>query len=276
MQLFLGIDGGGTGCRVAVSDRQGRILGRAEAGPANIASDFAGSVQKILAASDMALAQAGGVAATVVAGLGLAGANAAGAAQRLRGALPFARMAIETDAITALRGALGGEDGIVAAIGTGSVFGARVNGTIHQIGGWGLMLGDEGSGAWIGRAALSAALRAADGFEGMTPLLADLLREFDGPQGIIAFSLSARPADFAGLAPRIIAHQDPSARAIMKRAKADIAEAISVLQAGHSLPVTFLGGLGAHFCTLFTGQFPIRAAVGTALDGALLLAREAG
>jgi glucosamine kinase len=275
MQLFLGIDGGGTGCRAAVADAQGRLLGRAQAGPANIASDFAGSVQNILAAAEAALAQAGGVAALVAAGLGLAGANAAGAVERLRGALPFARMAIETDAITALRGALGEDNGIVAALGTGSGFGARVDGTIRQIGGWGLMLGDEGSGAWIGRAALSAALRAAEGFAPMTPLLADLLTEFDGPQGIIAFSLSARPAEFARLAPRILAGDDAAAVAIIARAKADIAEAIGVLQAGRSLPVTFLGGLGPHFAQLFTGQFPIRAALGTALDGALHLAREA-
>jgi len=275
MDLFVGIDGGGTGCRAAVADRQGRILGRAEAGPANIASDFAGSVKNILAASDAALAQAGTVAASVAVGLGLAGANAAGAVERLRNALPFARMGIETDAITALRGALGDEDGIVAALGTGSVFGARVAGAIRQIGGWGLALGDEGSGAWIGRTILSTALRAAEGFTRMTPLLSDLLTELEGPQGIIAFSIAARPADFARLAPRIIASDDPTAAAIMACAKADIAEAIAVLQAGRTLPVTFLGGLGPHFATLFVTEFPIRAAVGTALDGALLLAREA-
>lgn len=276
MQLFLGIDGGGTGCRAAVADAQGRILGRAEAGPANIASDFVGSLQNILAAADAALAQAGGNRASVAAGLGLAGANAAGAAERLRQELPFARLNIETDAITAIRGALGTAEGIVAAIGTGSVFGARVDGTIRQIGGWGLALGDAGSGAWIGRAALSSALRAVEGFDPMTPLLAGLLADIGGPQGIIAFSLTARPADFAGLAPRITASDDPAALAIMTRAKAEISEAITVLQAGRNLPITFLGGLGPYFADRFAGEFLIRAAAGTALDGALILAREAG
>ena len=275
MQLFLGIDGGGTGCRAAVADGQGQILGRAEAGPANIASDFAGAVANILAASEQAIAQAGAVAGNVAAGLGLAGANAAGAAERLRGALPFARLAVETDAITAIRGALADSDGIVAAIGTGSVFGARVDGIIRQIGGWGLALGDEGSGAWIGRAALSAALRGAEGFDVMTPLLTELLDEFGGPQAIIAHSLSARPADFAKLAPRMIASDDPAARTIMARATADVAEAVTLLRGGRDLPVTFLGGLGPHYASCFAGQFAIRAAQGTALDGALALAREA-
>lgn len=274
MQLFLGIDGGGTGCRAVVADAQGHILGRAEAGPANIASDFAGSVQNILAAADAAVAQAG-TASVVAAGLGLAGANAAGAAQRLRAALPFARMAIETDAVTAIRGALSDADGIVAAIGTGSVFGSRVAGTICQIGGWGLALGDQGSGAWIGRAALTSALCAAEGFDPLTPLLSDILTEFDGPQGIIAFSLTARPVDFARLAPRIMASDDAAARAIMTQAKADIAKAITVLQAGRNMPVTFLGGLGPHFANRFASAFQIRPASGTALDGAMILAREA-
>lgn len=276
MQLFLGIDGGGTGCRAAVADGQGQIIGRAEAGPANIASDFAGSVQNILAVAKAAIAGAqAGTASVVAAGLGLAGANAAGAADRLRAALPFARLAIETDAITAIRGALADSDGIVAALGTGSVFGSRIGQTIRQIGGWGLSLGDEGSGAWIGRAALSCALRACEGFDPITPLMSDILAEYDGPQGIIAFSLTARPVDFARLAPRIIASDDASARAIMAQAKADIAKAIAVLQAGRNLPVAFLGGLGPHFATCFAAELHIRPASGTALDGALILAREA-
>lgn len=274
MQLYLGIDGGGTGCRAAVADAQGKIVARAEAGPANIASDFAGAVQNILTAADAALAQVGTAPAYAV-GLGLAGANAAGLVARLRHALPFARLAIETDAVTALRGALSDRDGIVAALGTGSVFGSRIGGTLRQIGGWGLSLGDEGSGAWIGRAILSRALRAAEGFDPMTPLLSDILTELDGPQGVIAFSLTARPVDFAGFAPRILASEDGAALAILAQAKADIVQAVGVLQMGRNLPVTFLGGLGPFFANRCAGEFDIRAAYGTALDGALILAREA-
>jgi glucosamine kinase len=170
---------------------------------------------------------------------------------------------------------LGDADGIVAAIGTGSVFGAQIGGAIRQIGGWGLSLGDEGSGAWIGRAALSRALRAHEGFDPISPILSHLLAEHGGPEGIISFSLTARPADFAALAPRIMASDDPAALAIMAQAKADIAQAIAVLQAGRPVPVTFLGGLGPYFARGFATEFHVRAAVGTALDGALILAREA-
>lgn len=273
MQLFLGIDGGGTGCRAAVADAAGVILGRGAAGPANIASDPAGAAANILAAAEAAVAAAGG-GTIAAAGLGLAGANAAGAPERLRSALPWPRMAVVTDAITAVKGALGSGDGIVAALGTGSVFAVQRAGAIRQIGGRGLVLGDEASGAWIGRAILADALRAVDGFTARTPLLAALVDEMGGPDGVVTFSLRARPADFAALAPRVVESDDPAAVTVMARAEADVAEAVDLLRGGDDLSVVFLGGLGTVFATRMAGRFPVREALGTALDGALSLARE--
>lgn len=274
MQLFLGIDGGGTGCRAAVADAAGRVLGRGEAGPANIASDPEGAAANILAAAESAVAAAGG-GEVRAAGLGLAGANAAGAAERLRDALPWRRIAVVTDGITAVKGALGVEDGVVAALGTGSVFAVQRAGVIRQIGGRGLVLGDEASGAWIGRTVLAASLRAVDGFTDMTPLLAALVEEMGGPDGVVAFSLRARPADFAALAPRVVESVDPAAQAVIARAEADVAEAVGLLRAGEDLPVVFLGGLGTVFAKRMAGRLRVSAALGTALDGALMLAREA-
>lgn len=273
MALYLGIDGGGTGCRAAVADATGRILGLGQAGPANIASDPDTAAANILQASESALKAAGG--GTIhAAGLGLAGANAAGAPDRLRAALPFAHIAIVTDAVTAIKGALGPDDGIVAALGTGSVFAAQIGGTIRQIGGRGLVLGDEASGAWIGRALLAQTLRAVDGFAPFTPLLRAILHEHGSPDTIVARSLAARPADFATLAPRVAASADPAATAIMARATKDTAEAIALLQPENLLPVTFLGGLGPAFAARLP-HLAQRPARGTALDGALLLARQA-
>lgn len=275
MQLYLGIDGGGTGCRAAVADASGVVRGRGEAGPANIASDPAGAAANILFAADQALAAAGG-GEVLAAGLGLAGANAAGAAERLRDALPFPRVTIVTDGITAVTGALGRADGVVAALGTGSVFAVQRGGVIRQIGGRGLILGDEASGAWIGRAVLAAAMRAVDGFSAMTPLLAALVDELGGPDAVVAYSLRARPADFAALAPRVTESSDPAALAIMARAEADVAEAVALLRGTDDLPVVFLGGLGTVFAARMKTFLPIRAPIGTALDGALTLAREVG
>lgn len=281
MGFFLGIDGGGTGCRAAVADGSGRVLGEGQAGPANIASDLYSARDNILHATTQALTQAVGARAaagefaTLSAGLGLAGANAAGAAEALRRALPFARMKVETDAIAAVKGALGGHDGIVAAIGTGSVFASQIDGRIRQIGGWGLVLGDEGSGAWLGRALLRQAMLAADGFRPMTPLLRATLDGHGGTGGVIAFSLGARPADFAALAPQILHADDPAATQLLEAATADVVRAIEVLQGGATLPVSLIGGLGPTYAGRLAGRWTLRPAEGSALDGALILAREA-
>jgi len=282
MPLYLGVDGGGTGCRAAVADASGRVLGQAVSGPANVSSDLDGSVRNILAAAEAALTMATGAAAMarelprLHAGLGLAGANGAGVVEALKALLPFQSPRIETDAVTAVKGALRGGDGIVAALGTGSVFASQRNGVLRPVGGWGLVLGDEGSGAVIGRSALSLALRAVDGLAPMTPLIIALIAEHGGPAGIIRFAQSARPADFAALAPRLLASDDPAAVGIVARALADVAEAIDHLQADAPVPVTFIGGLAAAYSQRLAGRWALRAPAGTALDGALMLAREAG
>ncbi|MBA4352681.1 MAG: hypothetical protein C0427_15725 [Rhodobacter sp.] len=188
--------------------------------------------------------------------------------------LPFDRVAVVTDGITAVKGALGRADGVVAALGTGSVFAVQRTGVIRQIGGRGLVLGDEASGAWIGRAILRAALRAVDGLQPMTPLLTALVEEGGGADSVVAFSLRAQPVEFAALAPKVVDSRDPAAEAVMAKAVADAAEAVALLQGDEGLPVVFLGGLGTVFANLLAGRFPIQPARGTALDGALMLARE--
>lgn len=276
MRVYLGIDGGGSGCRAALAGGDGVVLGTATGGPANIASDPEGAAANLLAAARGALAAAGAAEGDVVrAAFGLAGANAPGAAARLAARLPFAGVRIVTDAVTAAKGALAGEDGIVAAMGTGSVFAVQRGGEVRQYGGRGFLLGDEGSGAVLGRTLLSRALRAQDGFVPMTPLMAGVLEEHGGAEGVIGFGLTARPAEFAALAPRVAAGGDPAAEAIMAAAAAEVGAMIDSLQADGDLPVVFLGGLGPAYAARLAGRWRIVAARGSGLDGALRLAREA-
>ncbi|MBL4918522.1 BadF/BadG/BcrA/BcrD ATPase family protein [Szabonella alba] len=277
MQVFLGIDGGGTGCRAALCDAQGRILGRGAAGPANISTDTAGALANILTASNAALDAAGGVdPARVSAVLGLAGANVSRAAAQLSAGLPFARHRIVSDAMTATVGALRGADGIVAAMGTGSVFGLSHKGTFRQFGGRGFVLGDEGSGAVLGRALLAEALRAEDGFAPMTPLLQSVLDGHGGAEGVIAFSLRASPAEFAQFAPKLLQGDDPAAERIMTDAVMVVRAMINRLQTDPPLPVVFLGGLAGAYAARLARCWDIRAPLGSGLDGALLLAQGAG
>ncbi|MGR3416894.1 MAG: BadF/BadG/BcrA/BcrD ATPase family protein [Paracoccus sp. (in: a-proteobacteria)] len=274
MALFLGIDGGGTGCRAALADADGTVIGRGTGGPANINTDVQGAAANILSATAQALEGSGARASDLIAALGLAGGAMRAAGDRLAGLLPFARMQIVNDGITAARGALGSQDGILAALGTGSVFAIQRGGTIRQVGGRGFLMGDEGSGAVLGRCLLADAMRAADGLLPMTPLLRDMLDQFGGIEGIIAFGNTARPADFGALAPRIVTSDDPAASRIFGAAIARIREILTTLQAGDSLPVVFLGGLGPHYAARLGDPWPVKAAIGNSLDGAVLMARQ--
>lgn len=270
----LALDGGGTGCRAILIDPEGREIGRGQGGPANVNSDRQGALTAILRACDQAIA--GQVQpAQISAVLGLAGAEVSGARDWLEPQLPFARARVVQDAVTAMVGALDGADGIVAAIGTGSVFSRRHQGADLVIGGRGPILGDQGSGNWLGRQLLSAALEAADGLQPMTPLLAELLDRLGGISGIITFGATARAADFAAHAPLLVqSADDPAAAAILTRAEAGIATFIDRLQVTPALPVAFNGGLGRIFAARMAGRWPIIEAKGSPLDGALLMARE--
>ena len=282
MRLYLGIDGGGTGCRAALADQDGKVLAHAEGGAANIASDPQAALANILAVANDALAKGLGIATVDAASrdlyvaMGLAGANIPACATQLRAGLPFANMRVETDAFTALKGALGDADGIVAAIGTGSVFVRQLGGVVRSIGGRGLALGDEGSGAWLGRALLSASLRALDRFGDLTPLLQSVLTDLGGDDGVMAFGATARPADYASFARRVVGSDDPAACKIMAIATADIGASIAVLQPDPAVPVVFLGGLGNQFAARFANRWAVQPALGTGVDGALWLARQPG
>lgn len=275
---WLGIDGGGTGCRAVVADRRG-IIGRGEAGPANIHTDPDGACAAILSASAQAAKQAGLAVTGLDAVLGLAGANMATAVARLAPQLPFRRAHILSDAVTATRGALGWADGIMAAMGTGSVFVIQQAGRVRQFGGHGMVLGDEGGGAPLGRAALAEALRAEDGFAPASPYLSDLIARFGDAEAVVWHATGARPADFAALLPDLLAAADagdPGAERLLAQATDKVADILESLQAraGGGLPVVFMGGLGPTYAARLAGRFDIRPAQGTALAGALILARE--
>ncbi|TNB86037.1 BadF/BadG/BcrA/BcrD ATPase family protein, partial [Paracoccus marcusii] len=211
--------------------------------------------------------------ADLTAVLGLAGGGMQDAARAMQARLPFARSLVVNDAVTAARGALGADDGILVAVGTGSVLAVQRGGQLRQIGGRGFLMGDEGSGAVLGRTLLARAMRAGDGLVPDTPLLSALRDEFGGIEGIIAFGTGAAPARFAELAPRLVASDDPAARAILDQAVAQIGDAVRVLQDGDRLPVVCTGGLGPFYAAALAADWPVVPARGTGVDGALDMAR---
>ncbi|MGQ0564989.1 MAG: BadF/BadG/BcrA/BcrD ATPase family protein [Gemmobacter sp.] len=273
MTFYLGVDGGGSGCRTVLTDAAGGVLARAEGGPANINSAPETAIRNILDVAGAVMAEAGVTPDQVAAGLGLAGGNVGTRKAAVLAALPFARARVESDGWTAARGALGQQDGVVAAFGTGSVFAVQQGGTITLAGGWGWVLGDEGGGAGIGRAVLAALLRAVDGLPpGITPLGQRLLDRLGGPHGVVGFADAAGPADLARLAPEVAAGGDPLAEMVLDRMQGDIHAMLRHLNPGGTLPLVYLGGLGSLWRDRL--GLPFVPSRGNALDGALMLARE--
>ncbi len=283
MSFLIGIDGGGTGCRAVVCDESGRRLGHGQGGPANIMTNFDGARESIVTACHMALAEAGlpgPVLADSKVFLGLAGANNSDAARRMQAELPFRHSHIETDAVIALEGALGPEDGVVAIIGTGSIFIYRVAGTIRVAGGWGFLVGDLGSGARLGRALLQETLLVYDGIHTGSDLTAEVLSRFaNNPQTIVEYAQMARPGQFGELAPLVFeyaARNDPTGQGIIRKAVADIEDTLHVILTQNRLGLCMLGGLGQKYAPLLDSRTRsrIREPRGDALDGAIALARK--
>lgn len=143
-------------------------------------------------------------------------------------------VAVCGDEEIALDAVFPGAPGVLVIAGTGSnVIGRCSDGTLHSAGGWGPVLGDEGSGYWIGLEAIRVALRAQD--RGVSScLLAEILRYWKLPalQDLVMLAHRQPPPDFASLA-RIVAEcaerGDALALGLLKRAGEELADAVSVV-----------------------------------------------
>lgn len=285
-QLFLGVDGGGTGCRARLADGAGAILGEGTSGPANIRVGLQESLRSVLDAASQCLSQAGvSYDDATIACLALAGASepAEAAAAHAASAHRFRRLIVTTDAHAACVGAHGGRDGGVVIVGTGSIGWAVHGRRSHRVGGWGFPVSDEGGGAWLGCEAVRQSLWAHDGRAAWTPLLRSVSAEFGcDPHAIVRWMGGAKPRDFARLAPLVVRHAasvdanaDPAAAAIMRRAAAHIDAIAERLVAHGAARLALMGGLAAAVEPWLPGTTRARLVppAGDALDGALRIAR---
>jgi glucosamine kinase len=283
--LLLGVDGGGTSCRGRLAAFSGQMLGEASTGPANLRLGLQESFSAVTTVALQCLQQAGlppFQLARIVACLALAGASepshlaAAEAAKH-----PFGNAVITTDAHAACVGAHGEGDGGIVVVGTGSIGWAVLKGQSYRVGGWGLPLSDEGSGAWLGGGALRRVLWARDGRMAWTPLLRELFTDFNNdPHAIGRFSQGATPRELAAFAPRIFAyggHGDAAAVELMRAAAHHIDALASRLIAIGADRIALVGGC-APFIKQWLGQDTtshLVEPIGDALQGALQIARAA-
>jgi glucosamine kinase len=259
----------------------GNILGRGNAGPANILSDLESSLINIVESAREALRVAGLPPETlsrVSAVVGVAGANVGDYGVRIERALPFEDGHVVTDALIALQGALGDSDGVVGAFGTGSVYNARRDGKLHGIGGWGFIIGDQASGARLGRDLLEKSLLAYDGVRPSSPLAARVLAEYgDDPERLVEFAHVSKPKDFARYAPLVfdyVAQGDEIAAGIVKEAAAAMSESLDALLWPECPAICLLGGLAKAYEPWLSERHKALLAQpkGDALQGAVDLA----
>ncbi len=203
--LVIGIDAGGTKTEAILADGAGTVIARARRGGANLAAHGELAVEKTLHDVIDEVLGEGQVRPDVIC-LGIAGVDRAEDNAIIRGIMrrigARARILVTNDALIALVAGAGSAAGVVVIAGTGSIaYGRNGRGEAARAGGWGYILADEGSGFWIGRQALRAVVRAADG-RGPATALTPLVLEFFGvtrPEQLVleVYRHYLKPSDIA-------------------------------------------------------------------------------
>jgi N-acetylglucosamine kinase-like BadF-type ATPase len=263
MAICLGIDGGGSKTCCLIGDETS-ILGEGTAGGSNIVRvGEAGAREALLAAIGQACGSAGvspqQVARTCIGVAGAARPQVQEAVRRVLAEIIPGQIEVAGDMVIALEAAFGGEPGVIVIAGTGSIaYGANAEAQTARAGGWGFHISDEGSGHWIGRSAISAALRTYDA--GVAPehsrLLEGILQSW-GLRTVDELVLAGNavpPRDFAGLFPTVVAASDGGdgvAKKVLHQAGSELAELAQIVLARlfsdvTRVPVAMSGGVFAN------------------------------
>jgi N-acetylglucosamine kinase-like BadF-type ATPase len=255
----LGIDAGGTKTVCLLADERGRIVAEARGGGANLQASGELQVEKVLhQVMDEAIGERDVRPAAIC--LGIAGVDREDDAEAVRGIMRRigfkTRTLVVNDALIALVAGAGDRPGVVVVAGTGSIaYGRDANARAARAGGWGYLLGDEGGGFWIGRAALAAVVRQFDG-RGPETVLTGLVLEqmrLANPNELIhaVYGGGVHRYAIASIAPlvqRAADAGDAIAAALVDRAAAELASAASSVitrleMRGDAFPTVLAGGV---------------------------------
>jgi N-acetylglucosamine kinase-like BadF-type ATPase len=178
----LGIDVGGTKTVCMLADEGERVIAEGREDGANLQGAGELALEKVLHSVMEKTLEGTGILPSAIC-LGIAGVDRAADEAVVRSIMNRigykARILVVNDALIALQAGIGDAAGIVIVSGTGSIaYGRNEQGEAARAGGWGYVLGDEGSGYWIGRLALRAVVRHADGRGRATSLTPRLLAHF--------------------------------------------------------------------------------------------------
>jgi glucosamine kinase len=306
-RLYLGVDGGGTNCRVSLADSALNVLAEVRNGRSNLQIDDGEPAFRAISEGTRDVFAAAGIdyaeTANTYACFGMAGgrmdsARAAFAARPW----PFAGVKVYDDIDIAHAGALGGEDGAVIIVGTGSAALAIVAGQRLQAGGWGFQIGDQMSGAILGRELVRWTVEAEDGLRPASPLTRAVTERLGGSnQAVMSWSFAAEksvrivaedgseghedlligraPAEFGKLMPLFIEHYeagDPVAAELMTVQLNSIDRYVDWFKARGATRMAVVGGFGQRLFSLLQQRYGgfVMLPLFEPLHGALILARQ--
>lgn len=247
--LILGVDGGGSKTTALLGNADGDILGRSTAGPSNyqvIGVEAAQAALRQAISAAFADANVSPVAPAALC-LGLAGSGRAGDVTIFRAwatsEMPGTAVLVTTDVDLVLAAGAPAGWGVALICGTGSIAcGKNATGRKARAGGWGYLLGDEGSAYAIGMAALRSVLRAFDGRAMPTALTEAILEQWDlpDPTALVSriYGQGASPAAIAALAPlaATASASDQVAQRIISEAGTELGLAIQAVVRALDLP----------------------------------------
>ena len=280
MPYFLALDAGGTKTDALLAD-ENRILARASTETIKLLRTTEQTAEERLTALLQELSAKANVPLTQITRtcMGAAGSSVEAVRRWSHDALArhvSGEVLICGDEEIALDAVFPGTPGILVIAGTGSnVIGRCSNGSLHGAGGWGPVLGDEGSGYWIGVEAIRTALRAQDRHVASC-LLAEIERHWklESLQELIAMANSQPAPDFSSLA-RVVAEcaagGDALALSLLQRAGEELAGFITLVHSKmlaadcaepKSIGVAYTGSVVTHIA-------PVREAMVSALKSAM-------
>lgn len=303
-RYYLGVDGGGTNCRIRLADENLVTLADAGGGRSNLQIDngepafrsITDGTRQVFAKAGVDFAETRNTHAC----FGMAGGRLPSAREAFEARdWPFAGVKVYDDIDIARAGAHGGGDGAVIIVGTGSAAMALVDGKRHQCGGWGFHIGDQMSGAILGRELVRYTVEAVDGLVPASPLTEAVLAKLGGTLDAVmdwSFPKDSRPAaqadghapntllgrapaEFGALIPLFFDHYeqgDPVAKVLMDLEMDYIDRYVRWFKARGVTKMAAVGGFGTRLYPLMEaryGDFIVKP-MHEPLHGAVILAKQ--
>ena len=299
MAFYVGIDGGGTKTTCLLGDEHSVLAQASSEGsnPIRVGEQQARHALKkaVEAACDAAKVEPAKIEQTCI---GLAGGARPEISSRIQAMVAEfigGTIQIVGDMVIALEAAHHGGPGLIVIAGTGSIaYGRNQRGNTARAGGWGFAISDEGSGHWIGREAITAAMRAHDAGES-TLLVSSIMNTWHlgTPEDVVRAANAIPPPDFATLFPPVLAAAaagDSLARDVLMSAATELARLAKTVVRRlwpneQPFPVAMSGGVFKSsalvrqvFVNSLHSEYPEAAVSSTIVEpaeGALFLARKA-